>query len=141
LVKNYSGRFLKIQEDSLKFRRIPLNSGKFLKKLRNFPEFVRQFHILKIPYASLINSDAANSSNFIRMASELFFAVKVPEIDRRGSFERFLSVCRPYKYKKGSKDTILYQFTPFPVSPWPKNGSTPTLSPRISRKSLPFRPL
>jgi hypothetical protein len=75
LVKNYSGRFLKIQEDFLKFRRISQNSGKLLNKLRNVPEFVGQLQILKIPFASLINSDGANSSNFLRMAPELFFAV------------------------------------------------------------------
>jgi hypothetical protein len=75
LVKNYSGRFLKIQEDFLKFRRIPQNSGKLLKKLRNVPEFVWQLQIPKIPFASLINSDGANSSNFLRMAPDLFFAV------------------------------------------------------------------
>jgi hypothetical protein len=75
LVTNYSGRFLKIEEDSLKFRKIPKNSGKLLKKLRNAPEFVWQFQILKISCASLINSEGANSSNFLRMAPELFFAV------------------------------------------------------------------
>jgi hypothetical protein len=78
LVKNYSGRFLKIQEDFLKFRRIPQNSGQLLKKLRNVPEFVWQLQILKVPYASLINSDGANSSNFLRMAPDLFFAVRGP---------------------------------------------------------------
>jgi hypothetical protein len=41
--------------------------------------------------------------------------------------------------KKGSKDTILYPFTPFLLSPWPKHLYP--LSPRISRKSLPFHPL
>jgi hypothetical protein len=77
LVKNYSGRFPKIQVDFLKFRRIPHNSGKLLKKLRNVPEFVWQLQILKIPYASLINFDGADSSNFLRMAPEIFFAVLV----------------------------------------------------------------
>jgi hypothetical protein len=44
------------------------------------------------------------------------------KIGPKGSFERFSSVFRPYKYKKGSKDTILYNFTPSFLSPWPKNG-------------------
>jgi hypothetical protein len=77
LVKNYSGRFLKIQKDFLKFRRIPQNSGKLLKKLRNDPEFVWQLQILKIPCASVINSDRANSSNFLRMAPDFFLAVYI----------------------------------------------------------------
>jgi hypothetical protein len=31
-----------------------------------------------------------------------------------------LSVFKPYKSKKGSKDTILYNFTQFVLSPWHK---------------------
>jgi hypothetical protein len=46
----------------------------------------------------------------------------VPKICPRGSFERFLNIFIPYSRNKSSKDTILYQFTPFLLSPWPKNG-------------------
>jgi hypothetical protein len=64
---------------------------------------------------------------------------KKPKIGPRGSFERFLSVFRPYKYKKGSTDTIFYHFHHLFSLPGQKMG-TPILSPRISRISLPFPP-
>jgi hypothetical protein len=66
---------------------------------------------------------------------------KETKIGPRGSFERGLIVFRPYKNKKGSKDTIVYHFTLFLLFPWPKKGTPLTLSSRISRKSLLFRPL
>jgi hypothetical protein len=50
---------------------------------------------------------------------------KEPKIGSILSFEWFLSVFRPVMYKKGSKDTILSHFTPFLLSPWPKNGYPP----------------
>jgi hypothetical protein len=65
-------------------RRIPYNSGGLLKIQEHsiifFWELVWQFQILKIPYASLINSDGSNSFNFLMMALELFFAVNTIQI-------------------------------------------------------------
>jgi hypothetical protein len=55
-----------------------------------------------------------------------------------GWFERFLSVFLPNKCKKGLKIPILYHFTPFLLSL--RSQKMGALSPRISRKSLPFRP-
>jgi hypothetical protein len=45
-----------------------------------------------------------------------------------------------YKYKKVSKDAILYYFTLFLFSISLAKKWVPTLSPEISRKSLTFRP-
>jgi hypothetical protein len=50
---------------------------------------------------------------------------KKPKIGPRETFERFLSVFRPYKYKEGSTDTILYHFKPFLLTPWPKMVTPP----------------
>jgi hypothetical protein len=106
LVKNYSGRFLKIQEDFLKFRKIPQNPGKLLKKLRNVPEFVWQLQILKIPFASLKNSDGDNSSNFLRMPPEFFF-VSVPGPKMSNSLSPF-----PLEFPE-NPSTIIVSFITF----------------------------